>query len=551
MRSDAAKKGPERAAHRSLFYAMGYGPEDLKKPMIGIVNSFNEIVPGHIHLRTIAEAAKLGVAAAGGMPVEFPAIAVCDGIAMGHQGMKFSLASRELIADSIEAVASGHAFDGLVLIPNCDKVVPGMLMAAARLNIPCVVVSGGPMLAGRFHGENVSLSTTFEAAGKFVAGKMDAKELASLESSACPSCGSCSGLFTANTMNSLTEVLGMGLPGNGTIPAAYFGQRRMLAKRAGAAVMELIKKDIKPRDIMTKEAFENAITVDMGIGGSSNTVLHLTAIAHEAGITLPAPLFDEISKHTPYITKLSPGGKHHMQDLNEAGGISAVMHELAKKNILHLDTLTIEGGTLGDRIKNAEILRSDVIRSVDDPYRKTGGIAILKGNLAPDYAVVKASAVTDDMLKYKGKAKVFNSEEEAIAAITGKQIHDGDVVVIRYEGPQGGPGMREMLNPTAVITGMGLKVALITDGRFSGATRGACIGHISPEAMLGGPIAMIKEGDIIEIDIPGRKIELCIDDAEMEKRKAAWVKPEPKVKTGYLSRYAKLATSASTGAVLQ
>ncbi|WP_432748609.1 dihydroxy-acid dehydratase [Pectinatus frisingensis] len=550
MKSDLAKKGPERSAHRALFYAMGYGPEDLKKPMIGIVNAFNEIIPGHIHLRTIAEAAKLGVAAAGGMPVEFPAIGICDGIAMGHQGMKYSLASRELIADSIEAVAAGHAFDGLVLIPNCDKIVPGMLMAAARLNIPCIVVSGGPMLAGRHNGQNVSVSTTFEAAGKFVAGKMDAAEMASLEADACPGCGSCSGLFTANTMNCLTEVLGMGLPGNGTIPAAYFGQRRLLAKRAGELIIDLVKNDIKPCDIMTKQAFENAMTVDMGIGGSSNTVLHLTAIAHEAGITLPTPLFDEISAHTPYITKLSPGGTHHMQDLNEAGGICAVMKELSRKNLIHLDALTVDG-TIGERISNAAIKRPDVIKTVDAPYRKTGGIAVLKGNLAPDYAVVKESAVTEDMLCYKGTARVFNSEEEAIAAITGRKIKNGDVVVIRYEGPKGGPGMREMLNPTAVITGMGLKVALITDGRFSGATRGACIGHVSPEAMAGGPIALIKEGDIINIDIPGRKLELEVDAVEMEKRRAGWVKPEPKVKTGYLSRYAKLTTSASTGAVLQ
>lgn len=550
MKSDLAKKGPERSAHRALFYAMGYGPEDLKKPMIGIVNAFNEIIPGHIHLRTIAEAAKLGVAAGGGMPVEFPAIGVCDGIAMGHEGMKYSLASRELIADSIEAVAAGHAFDGLVMIPNCDKVVPGMLMAAARLNIPCIVVSGGPMLAGRHNGENVSVSTTFEAAGKFAAGKMDEASMTSLEADACPGCGSCAGLFTANTMNCLTEVLGMGLPGNGTIPAAYFGQRRMLAKAAGERIVELVKKDIKPRDIMTKKAFENAITVDMGIGGSSNTVLHLTAIAHEAGITLPPPLFDEISAKTPYITKLSPGGIYHMQDLNEAGGISAVMNELAKKDIIHLDALTVDG-TVGERIKNAVIHRPEVIKSVDAPYRKTGGIAILKGNLAPDYAVVKESAVTEDMLCYKGTAKVFNSEEDAIAAITSHKINNGDVVVIRYEGPKGGPGMREMLNPTAVITGMGLKVALITDGRFSGATRGACIGHVSPEAMAGGPIAMIKDGDTINIDIPARKLELVIDNAEMEERKANWVKPEPKIKTGYLSRYAKLTTSASTGAVLE
>lgn len=550
MRSDLVKKGPTRSAHRTLFSAMGYSADDLKKPLVGIVNSFNEIIPGHIHLRTIAEAAKLGVAAAGGTPIEFPAIGVCDGIAMGHPGMKFSLASRELIADSIEAVATAHAFDGLVLIPNCDKIVPGMLMAAARLNIPCIVVSGGPMLAGNYKGRVVDLSTTFEAAGKFVAGKMTEAELHDLEAHACPGCGSCSGLFTANSMNSLTEVLGMGLPGNGTIPAAYIGARVALAKKAGNVIMDLIAKDIKPRDILTKEAFENAITVDMGIGGSSNTVLHLTAIAHEAGISLPAQLFDEISAKTPYITKLSPAGTHHMQDLEEAGGISAVMHELSKKNLIHLDALTVTG-TIGDRIKDAEILRPDVIRTVDNPYRKTGGIAILKGNLCPDNAVVKESAVQEDMLAYKGTAKCFNSEEEAIEAITGGKIKDGDVVVIRYEGPKGGPGMREMLNPTAVIAGMGLKVALITDGRFSGATRGACIGHVSPEAMAGGPIAYIQDGDIIDIDIPARKLNVLVSDEEMAKRKANWVKPEPKVKTGYLSRYAKLTTSANTGAVLE
>ncbi len=550
MRSDIVKQGPTCSAHRTLFNAMGYSPDDLKKPLIGIVNSFNEIIPGHIHLRTIADAAKLGVAAAGGTPVEFPAIGVCDGIAMGHIGMKFSLASRELIADSIEAMATAHPFDGLVLIPNCDKIVPGMLMAAARLNIPSVLVSGGPMLAGNYHGRTVDLATCFEAAGKFVAGKMSKDELTELEACACPGCGSCSGLFTANTMNSLSEVLGMALPGNGTIPAAYTGARVSLAKRAGHVVLDLVKKDIKPRDILTKEAFENAIAVDMGIGGSSNTVLHLTAIAHEAGITLPAPLFDEISAKTPYLTKLSPAGKHHMQDLNEAGGIPAVVHELSKKGVIHLDALTVTG-PLRDRIEHAEIQRSDVIRTVDNPYRPTGGIAILKGNLCPDYAVIKASAVQDDMLVYKGTAKCFDSEEEAIAAITGHKIKDGDVVVIRYEGPKGGPGMREMLNPTAVIAGMGLKVALITDGRFSGATRGACIGHISPEAMAGGPIALIKDGDIIDIDIPGRKLNVLVSDEELAARKAQWVKPEPKVKTGYLSRYAKLTTSANTGAVLE
>ena len=550
MRSDIVKKGATRCAHRSLFHAMGYGPEDLKKPLIGVCNSFNEIIPGHMHLRTITEAAKLGVAAAGGTPIEFPAIGVCDGIAMGHTGMKYSLASRELIADSIESVAMASGFDGLVLIPNCDKIVPGMLMAAARLNIPCVVVSGGPMLAGRFHGKDVSVSQSFEAAGKFAAGQMDEAEMTELEAHACPGCGSCAGLFTANTMNCLTEVLGMGLPGNGTIPAAYFGARRLLAKQAGAVIMDLIEKDIKPRDIMTKKAFENAMTVDMGIGGSSNTVLHLTAIAHEAGIEIPAPLFDEISRRTPYITKLSPGGTHHMEDLEEAGGISAVMHELSKKGIIHLDALTVTG-TVEDRIKHAEIVRSDVIHSVDAPYRKEGGIAILRGNLCPDYAVVKASAVTEDMLVYKGTARCFNSEESGVNAIMDGKIKDGDVVVIRYEGPKGGPGMQEMLNPTAVITGMGLKVGLITDGRFSGASRGACIGHVSPEAMEGGPIALIEDGDIISIDIPNRKLELEVSDEELAKRRAAWKQPEPKIKTGYLSRYAKLTTSASTGAVLK
>lgn len=550
MRSDIVKKGPTRCAHRSLFHAMGYGPEDLAKPLIGICNSFNEVIPGHIHLRDIAAAAKLGVVAAGGTPLEFPAIGVCDGIAMGHTGMKYSLASRELIADSIEAVAMASGFDGLVLIPNCDKVVPGMLMAAARLNIPSIVVSGGPMLAGRYHGHDISVSQSFEAAGKFAAGEMDASEMALLETEACPSCGSCAGLFTANTMNSLTEVLGMGLPGNGTIPAAYSGARRLLAKRAGEIVLELIKNDVKPRDILTRDAFENAMTVDMAIGGSSNTVLHLTAIAHEAGIEIPLPLFDEISRRTPYITKLSPGGTHHMQDLNEAGGILAVMSELAKRDLLHLDALTVTG-TVGARIRGAKILRPDVIRSVTDPYRPEGGIAILRGNLCPDYAVVKASAVKEDMLIYQGTAKCFDSEEAGVEAIMAGKIHDGDVVVIRYEGPKGGPGMQEMLNPTAVITGMNLKVGLITDGRFSGASQGACIGHISPEAMEGGPIALIEDGDLITIDIPNRKLQLEVSEEELKRRKAVWRQPEPKIKTGYLARYAKLTTSASTGAVLR
>ncbi len=549
MRSDVVKKGATRCAHRSLFNAMGFGPEDLQKPLIGICNSFNEVIPGHIHLREITEAAKLGVAAAGGTPMEFPAIGVCDGIAMGHTGMKFSLASRELIADSIEAVATATGFDALVLIPNCDKVVPGMLMAAARLNIPCVVVSGGPMLPGRYQGHDISVSQSFEAAGEFAAGKITEADMTSIEAAACPGCGSCAGLFTANTMNCLTEALGMGLPGNGTIPAAYTGARRQLAKRAGHVVMELLKKDIKPRDILTEKAFENAITVDMGIGGSTNTVLHLTAIAHEAGIELPAARFDEISRKTPYIAKLSPAGIHHMIDLNEAGGINAVMKELSKKGVIHTDAMTVVG-TVAEKIANAKILRPDVIKTVEEPYRKEGGLAILSGNLCPENAVVKASAVAEDMLVYTGKAKCFSSEESAVNAIMDGKIVEGDVVVIRYEGPKGGPGMQEMLNPTAVISGRGLKVALITDGRFSGASRGACIGHISPEAMAGGPIAFIEDGDLIDIDIPNRKLELRVSDEELAKRKAAWVKPEPKIKTGYLSRYAKLTTSASRGAVV-
>ena len=550
MRSDTVKKGSTRAAHRALFYAMGYTPEDLKKPLIGVVNAFNEIIPGHIHLRTIAEAVKTGVSAAGGTPMEFPSIGICDGIAMGHEGMRYPLASRELIADSIESVASAHAFDGLVLIPNCDKIIPGMLMAAARLNIPCVVVSGGPMMAGRHDQKEISVSQIFEAAGKFEAGEISATELDQMEQSACPGCGSCAGLFTANSMNCLTEALGMGLPGNGTIPAAHTGARKALAKKAGEAILELVKKDIKPRDIMTKNAFENAIAVDMGIGGSSNTVLHLTAIAHEAGIDLPLSLFDEISAKTPYITKLSPGGLHHLQDLNDAGGISAVIKELAKRGVIHTDAITITG-TMAERIENAVIRSSEVIKTVEEPYRNKGGIAILKGNLALDGAVVKESAVTEDMLVFEGKAKVFDSEEAAIEAILARKVFDGDVVVIRYEGPKGGPGMREMLNPTAIIAGMGLKVALLTDGRFSGATRGACIGHVSPEAMEGGNIALVENGDTIFIDIPNRILEVKVSSEELAQRKANWKMPLPKVTSGYLARYARMVTSASTGAVLK
>ena len=550
MRSDTVKQGSTRSAHRSLFNALGIGKDELKKPLIGVVNSFNELIPGHMHLREIADAAKSGVWEAGGVPVEFPAIGICDGIAMGHDGMRYPLASRELIADSVEAMANGHSLDGLVMVTNCDKITPGMLMAAARLNIPAVVVSGGPMLAGRYEGRDVSVSTSFEAAGLFEAGKLTGEELEVMEQANCPGCGSCAGLFTANSMNCMTEALGMGLAGNGTIPAAFTGARRQLARQAGRQVMALLAKNIRPRDILTMAAFENAIAVDMGIGGSSNTVLHLTAIAYEAGLELPLSLFDKIAAKTPYLTKMSPGGSHHLEDLNEAGGINAVMKELSKLGLINEEVLTVDG-VVGDRLKNASIKRPDVIRSVENPYRKSGGLAVLKGNLAPGCAVVKESAVAEDMLVFEGPARVFDSEDDAIEAILGKKIKDGDVVVIRYEGPKGGPGMKEMLNPTAVITGMGLKVALLTDGRFSGATRGACVGYISPEAMEGGPIGLIREGDRILLDIPGRKLEVKLDDAELAKRKATWVCPEPKVKTGYLARYAKLVTSANTGAVLK
>lgn len=549
MRSDIVKKGSTKAAHRSLFYAMGFTPEDLEKPLIGVVNAFNEIIPGHGHLKDLAQAAKLGVSAGGGTPIEVPAIGVCDGIAMGHKGMNFSLPSRELIADSIEALAEAHALDGLVLIPNCDKIVPGMVMAAARLNIPCIIVSGGPMLAGRYQGKNVSVSQMFEAAGLYESGKITAEELDMMEHSACPGYGSCAGLFTANSMNCLTEALGLAMPGNGTIPAANSGARKMLAKRSGTLIVDLVKKDLKPRDILTQKALENAIAVDMAIGGSSNTVLHLTAIAYAAGLELPLSLFDSISAKTPYIAKLSPSGTHHLQDLNEAGGISAVMHELNKAGVLNTDALTVTG-PLQDRLENAQTTCPDIIHSLENPYRKTGGIAVLSGNLAPDKAIVKESAVQEDMLVFKGPARVFNSEEEVIETLLAKQVHDGEVVVIRYEGPKGGPGMKEMLNPTAVITGMGLRVALLTDGRFSGATRGACIGHISPEAMEGGPIAFVENGDIISIDIPNRSLQLLVSDEELAKRRQAWVKPEPKIKTGYLARYARLVTSANKGAVL-
>lgn len=553
MRSDDVKKGSTRAAHRSLFHALGISAQELKKPLIGIVNAQNEIIPGHFHLDTLAKAAKEGVWAAGGVPMEFPAIGVCDGIVMGHDGMKYSLVSRELVADSIEAVANGHKFDGLVLIPNCDKIVPGMLMAAARLNIPAIVVSGGPMLAGRLHKENLGVSNVFEAAGKFEAGLIDAEELEDVEKYACQTCGSCSGMYTANTMNCLCEALGMALPCNGTVPAAYLGMRIILARQSGQQIMKLVEDNLCPRDIMTMDAFRNAIAVDMAVGGSTNTTLHLPAIAHEAGIKLSLDTFDEIAKQTPYIASLSPAGKHFIQELDEAGGIPAVMKELtAKKGLLNEKCLTITGQTIGQNLKKVRNLDEDIIHPIAKAYRPTGGIAILKGNLAPNYAVVKESAVAEEMLKHSGPARVFDSEDGAIEAIMGKKIKEGDVIVIRYEGPKGGPGMREMLNPTSVLAGMGLdkSVALLTDGRFSGATRGASIGHVSPEAREGGPIAFVQEGDIIEIDIPKRILNVKISDEEMNKRKAVWKKPPAKVTKGYLARYAHLVTSANTGAVL-
>ncbi|WZL72182.1 dihydroxy-acid dehydratase [Clostridiaceae bacterium 35-E11] len=552
MRSDIVKKGTKGAPARSLFYGMGYTREEIDKPLIGIVNAQNEIIAGHMHLDRIAEAAKMGVAMAGGTPIEFPAIGICDGIAMGHQGMKYPLASRELIADSIEAMAMAHGFDGLVLIPNCDKIVPGMLMAAARLNIPSVVVSGGPMRAGEHNGEVLDFSSIIEKVGAFQNHQITESELEEVAQKACPGCGSCSGLFTANSMNCLTEVLGMGLPYNGTA-MAHSGERIQLAKYAGMQVMACVKNDIKPLDILTLDAFKNAITVDMAMAGSSNTVLHLPAIAHEAGISLKLELFDEISQKTPYLTKLSPSGSHHMEDLHLAGGIPALMNELAKKGLIVEEQLTVTGQTAGENIKDRVVKNDNVIRSIDNPYRNRGGLAILRGNLAPDGAVVKESAVAEEMLKHEGPAKVYGSEEEAVQAIFDGKIQKGDVVVIRYEGPKGGPGMREMLSPTSAIAGMGLDkdVALLTDGRFSGATRGAAIGHISPEAAEGGPLALVQNGDIIHIDITNKKLDVKLSDEELSKRRENFVKPEPKITKGYLARYAKLVTSANTGAVLK
>lgn len=552
MKSDSVKAGMQQAPHRSLFNALGLTKEELDRPLVGIVSSYNEIVPGHMNLDKIVEAVKLGVAMAGGTPRVFPAIAVCDGIAMGHIGMKYSLVTRDLIADSTECMALAHQFDALVMIPNCDKNVPGLLMAAARLNIPTVFVSGGPMLAGHVKGEKRSLSSMFEAVGSYAAGTMTEEDVLEFENKVCPTCGSCSGMYTANSMNCLTEAIGMGLQGNGTIPAVY-SERIKLAKHAGMKVMELLEKNIRPRDIMTEEAFRNALTVDMALGCSTNTMLHLPAIAHEAGVKLDMEIANQISAKTPNLCHLAPAGHTYMEDLNEAGGVYAVMNELSKKNLLNLDLITATGKTVGENIKGVTNKNPEVIRPVENPYSETGGIAVLKGNLAPDTGVVKRSAVVPEMMVHQGPARVFDCEEDAIAAIKGGKIVEGDVVVIRYEGPKGGPGMREMLNPTSAIAGMGLgsSVALITDGRFSGASRGASIGHISPEAAVGGPIALVEEGDIISIDIPNNKLDVLVSEEELAKRKANWTPREPKVTTGYLSRYAKMVTSGNRGAVLE
>lgn len=552
MKSDNVKKGMQQAPHRSLFNALGFTEEEMNKPMVGIVSSYNEIVPGHMNLDKIVNAVKLGVAEAGGVPVVFPAIAVCDGIAMGHIGMKYSLVTRDLIADSTECMALAHQFDALVMVPNCDKNVPGLLMAAARVNIPTVFVSGGPMLAGHVNGQKTSLSSMFEAVGANAAGKMSDEEVDNYVCNACPTCGSCSGMYTANSMNCLTEAIGMGLQGNGTIPAVY-SQRIKLAKHAGMKVMELLEKNIRPRDILTKEAFMNALTVDMALGCSTNTMLHLPAIAHEAGVEINLDIANEISAKTPNLCHLAPAGHHYMEELNEAGGIYAVMNELAQAGLLNTDLITATGKTVGENIRGCENKNPEIIRPIDDPYMKTGGIAVLRGNIAPDSCVVKRSAVVPEMMVHEGPARVFDCEEDAIDAIKSGKIVEGDVVVIRYEGPKGGPGMREMLNPTSAIAGMGLgsSVALITDGRFSGASRGASIGHVSPEAAVGGPIALIEEGDIIAIDIPANTINVKVSDEEMAKRKEAWTPKEPKVKTGYLARYASMVTSADKGAILQ
>lgn len=552
MRSDAVKKGMATAPQRSLFNALGITKEELEKPLVGIVSSYNEIVPGHMNIDKIVDAVKMGVAMAGGTPIVFPAIAVCDGIAMGHTGMKYSLVTRDLICDSTECMALAHQFDALVMVPNCDKNVPGLLMAAARLNIPTVFVSGGPMLAGHVNGQRTSLSSMFEAVGSYAAGTMTEEQVDDYVYHACPTCGSCSGMYTANSMNCLTEAIGMGLQGNGTIPAVY-SDRIKLAKHAGMKVMELYEKNICPRDILTPEAFENALTVDMALGCSTNTMLHLPAIAHEAGVELNLDMANAISAKTPNLCHLAPAGHTYMEQLNEAGGIYAVMNELNKKGLLHTDLITATGKTVGENIAGCENRDPEVIRPIDNPYSETGGIAVLRGNIAPDSGVVKRSAVVPEMLVHEGPARVFECEEDAIAAIRGGKIVEGDVVVIRYEGPKGGPGMREMLNPTSAIAGMGLgsSVALITDGRFSGASRGASIGHISPEAAVGGPIALIEEGDIIAIDIPANTINVKVSDEELAARREKWAPREPKVKTGYLARYASMVTSADKGAILK
>lgn len=552
MRSDIVKKGIEKAPHRSLFKAMGYTDEEIEAPLIGIVNSQNDIVPGHVHLDTIVDAVKMGVSMKGGTPIVFPSIAVCDGIAMGHKGMHYSLASRELIADSIETMAMAHGFDALVMVTNCDKVVPAMLMAAARIDIPTIVISGGPMLSINKNKTDIDLNSVFEAVGAFKAGKITEKEVCEYEDKGCPSCGSCSGMFTANSMNCLTEALGMGLPGNGTIPAV-FSERIRLAKKAGMTIMDLLEKNIRPSDIMKEETFINALTVDMALGCSTNSMLHLPAIAYEAGVEINLDMANEISAKTPNLCKLSPAGKHHLQDLYFAGGVAAVMKELSKKNLLNLELLTVTGKTVGENISNVCNLNSEVIRPIDNPYSDTGGIAVLKGNIAPFGCVVKRSAVAKEMLVHTGKARVFDSENEAIEAIYSGGIKKGDVVVIRYEGPKGGPGMREMLSPTSALAGMGLdkEVALITDGRFSGATRGAAIGHVSPEAADGGTIGLVIEGDIISININEGSIELKVTDEELKIRENHFIPKEPKIKTGYLARYAKLVSSANTGAVLK
>lgn len=552
MRSDNVTKGMQQAPHRSLFNALGYTKEELDRPLVGIVSSYNEIVPGHMNLDKIVEAVKMGVAMAGGTPIVFPAIAVCDGIAMGHTGMKYSLVTRDLIADSTECMAMAHQFDALVMVPNCDKNVPGLLMSAARLNIPTVFVSGGPMLAGHIHGKKRSLSSMFEAVGSYAAGTMTEDEVREYEEKVCPTCGSCSGMYTANSMNCLTEAIGMGLPGNGTIPAVY-SERIKLAKHAGMAVMELLKRDIRPRDIMTKAAFMNALTMDMALGCSTNSMLHLPAIAHEAGVDIDLDIANALSEKTPNLCHLAPAGPTYMEDLNEAGGVSAVMSELNKIGLLDTSCMTVTGKTIAENIQGVVNKNPEVIRPVENPYSKTGGIAVLKGNLAPDSAVVKRSAVVPEMLVHEGPARVFDSEDDAIVAIKSGKIVEGDVVVIRYEGPKGGPGMREMLNPTSAIVGMGLgsSVALITDGRFSGASRGAAIGHVSPEAAVGGPIALVEEGDIISINIPELKLEIKVSDEEMQARREKWQPREPKVTTGYLARYASMVTSGNRGAILE